>query len=313
MSIRIHPLPERDLDAADRIFRIAFGTFLGMPDPMQFAGDTGLVWSRWRTNPESVIGAYDGDRLIGTNFATRWGSFGFFGPLTVLPEYWDKGVAKLLLVDTMKLYDAWGTDLVGLFTFPHSPKHVHLYQKFGFWPQTLTPVMAMPVMARPLPVGATTYSGLAPQARSGALAACRTLVNEVYPGLDLTAEIEAVDRQSLGDTVLLYRETTLKAFAICHAGKGSEGGSDTLYVKFAAVRPGPDAALQFDLLLDACEAIASQRGMKTFLAGTNTARVEAYQLMLKRGFRTTMQGVAMQRPHTAGTLRADCFVLDDWR
>jgi hypothetical protein len=34
----IHPLSEADLDEADRICRLSFGTFLGLSDPMSFFG-----------------------------------------------------------------------------------------------------------------------------------------------------------------------------------------------------------------------------------------------------------------------------------
>jgi hypothetical protein len=173
--------------------------------------------------------------------------------------------------------------------------------------------MAKAVGDQPFPAGATTFAALTPELRARALGACRDLANEVYPGLDLTAEVEAVEKQGLGETLLVYRNGELDAFAVCHAGRGTEAGSDTVYVKFGAVRPSADAERGFDFLLDTCEAWAAQKGMKNLLAGTNTARIEAYQRMLKRGFRARMHGVAMQRPHTQGTLRAGCFVLDDWR
>ena len=35
--------------------------------------------------------------------------------------------------------------------------------------------------------------------------------------------------------------------------------------------------------------------------------------MLDRGFRATLQGVAMQLANAPGYNRADCFVIDDWR
>ena len=40
MQIRIRPLEERDLAEADRILRLAFGTFLGLPDPLKMFGDS---------------------------------------------------------------------------------------------------------------------------------------------------------------------------------------------------------------------------------------------------------------------------------
>src|SRR6202035_1335463 len=88
-----------------------------------------------------VIAAREGGHLIGSNVVTRWGSFGFFGPLTVLPEYWDRGVAQRLLEATMTTFDRWGLRHTGLFTFAHSAKHVALYQKFGYWPRYLTAIM----------------------------------------------------------------------------------------------------------------------------------------------------------------------------
>jgi GNAT superfamily N-acetyltransferase len=69
---------------------------------------------------------------------TRWGAFGFFGPLTVLPEYWDQGVAQRLLKATNAVFDRWGVRRTGLFTFPQSTKHLGLYQKFGYWPRSAT-------------------------------------------------------------------------------------------------------------------------------------------------------------------------------
>lgn len=46
MHIDIRPLREADLPEADRIFRLAFGTFLGMPEPLAFAGDADYVSTR---------------------------------------------------------------------------------------------------------------------------------------------------------------------------------------------------------------------------------------------------------------------------
>ena len=83
--------------------------------------------------------------VIGSNIATNWGSFGFFGPLTIQPAFWNQGVAQSLLASTMDLFDTWGVREAGLFTFAQSGRHVHLYQKFGFWPRFLTAIMEKPV------------------------------------------------------------------------------------------------------------------------------------------------------------------------
>jgi hypothetical protein len=57
MDITIRPLDQHDLPEAERIFRLAFGTFLGLHDPMSFMGDADLVHTRWRAVPAATLGA----------------------------------------------------------------------------------------------------------------------------------------------------------------------------------------------------------------------------------------------------------------
>lgn len=313
MNIEIRPLQQADLPEADRIFRLAFGTFLGMPDPMQFAGDADLVHTRWRAAPEAALGAYAGDALVGSNFATDWGSFGFFGPLSVLPHCWGQGVAQQLLAATLDIFERWGTRQRGLFTFPHSPKHLALYQKFGFWPQYLTALMSKQLAPGAAAQPGLLYCALAPQDRAESLAGCRSVTEALYPGLDVGGEIAAVAAQQTGETVLIQDAGQVVGFAVCHLGKGSEAGSGAAYLKFAAVRPGFDAARNFDRLITACEALAASQGLEKMVAGVNTARHDAYRMLLARGFRLMVQGVAMQSCTEPGYNRPDCFVIDDWR
>ena len=85
---------------------------------------------------------------MGTNFVSCWGSAGFFGPLTVEPSLWDRGVARALLDQTIPIFDERGVRHRGLFTFGHSPKHISLYQRYGFLPGYLTPILSKPVSGR---------------------------------------------------------------------------------------------------------------------------------------------------------------------
>ena len=49
------------------------------------------------------------------------------------------------------------------------------------------------------------------------------------------------------------------------------------------------------------------------VAGANMGRHSAYRRMIERGFRTEMQGVAMQKPNEPGYNREEIFLIDDWR
>jgi GNAT superfamily N-acetyltransferase len=314
-EITIRSLREEDLPAADRIIRLAFGTFLGLSDPLKFMGDADYARTRWRADPSAVLGAEMAGELVGTNFATRWGSVAFFGPLTIRPDLWDRGIAQQLLRPTMELFERWRIRHAGLFTFANSTKHVSLYQKFGFWPRFLTSIMELPVQTEPASDSTrwARFSDLSVGDKQLCVLACRKLTNSIYEGLDVEREIRAVDHQKLGDTVLTWRGGELAGFAVCHAGAGTEAGSGKCYVKFGAVRSGSDAPVEFRRLLEAGREFAHSRGAEKLAAGVNLARLEAYHEMLQAGFRTTMQGVAMQRNADPGYNRSEVFLIDDWR
>ncbi len=310
-SIKVGPLNKSELEEADRIVRLAFGTFLGLPNPLDFMGDRNFMTPRWRSSHVEVIAARDGNRLIGSNVITRWGSFGFFGPLTVLPEYWNRGVAQRLLEATISIFDKWGVRHTGLFTFSQSAKHVGLYQRFGYWPRYLTALMTRAPEAN-AKINPSLLSALPKAQREQAIQACGKLTHKIDKGLDLSDEIRAVLAQRTGDIVLTYTRGVLDAFAVCLTGPGSEGGEKICYVKFGAARGGAGAGDRFDKLLDACEAFAASRGAAVE-AGVNLAREDACRCMRARGYRVITQGVAMQRPHAEGFNRSDAYVIDDWR
>jgi GNAT superfamily N-acetyltransferase len=310
---RIRPLAAEDLDEADRICRVAFGTFVGVSRPETFFGDADLVRTRWRADPGAALAAELDGRLAGSNFAANWGSVGFFGPLTVAPEYWDRAIAQRLLDATMDLFAAWQTRHAGLFTFAQSAKHVGLYQKYGFWPRFLTAVMTSPVRPDPGRPGPVRLSAVDEASLPGVMAAVRELTDAVYPGLDVSREIGSVRSQGLGDTVLVDDGAGLQGVAVCHAGAGTEAGSGACYVKFAAVRPGPDAERLFGLLIDACHALAAELGASVVVAGANAGRDRAWRVLAGRGFRRDFQGVAMHRPNEPGYSTSDSFVIEDWR
>lgn len=315
IQVEIAPLQEHELEEAHRICNAAFGKFIGVSDPF---GDRLLIASRWRAAANGlpsteVLTARVEGRLIGSNVVTRWGSFGFFGPLTVLPEFWDQGVAKRLLDGTIEVFDRWGVRHSGLFTFPQSAKHVGLYQKYGYWPGYLTAIMRKaPDSAADALYPNTLFSKLDEAARERALLAAAELTDGISDGLDLSDETRHVFAQGLGDTVLVWGGGALDGFAVCHHGAESEAGLSACYVKFGAARGGPGAGTRFDLLLEACEAFAASRGV-VIEAGTSLAREDAYRRMRARGYQTVTQGVAMQRPHAAGFNRAGAYVIDDWR
>lgn len=318
-DVIVRELRESDLTLADAILRSAFDAFTGVTS---LFGDKDYVHSRWLADPGAAFAAEQDGQLTGTNFVTRWGTVGFFGPLSVRPELWGQGVASRLMEATVALFDRWGTAHAGLFTFAHSPRHHGLYQKFGFWPRFLTPVMTKaPIAPRrpawperrdrsPQPI---RYSALGPAERARAVDACRELTATAYEGLDLEREIRAVESQGLGEVLLLDDSSGLAGMAVCHLGAGTEAGGQGCYVKFGLARPGPGAEVRFGTLLDACESLAVDNGADHIELGVNAGRHEAYAAVMARGYRVGLVGVSMHRANDEGYSRPGTWLVDDWR
>jgi GNAT superfamily N-acetyltransferase len=313
MKVTIRPLKEDDLPAADVVFRLAFGTLAGLPNPRDFGGDTEYVRTRWLTDPSAAFVADADGKPVGSVFAANWGSVAIFGPLTVHPNVWDKAIGTRLLEPMMARIDQWGPSHVGLHTVVHSAKHIRLYRKFGFWPGCMVEIMTKPVQETKPDPQMRLFSELSEDRQAEVVEECRRLTESLYVGLDLRREIRAAHAQHLGDTALFYDGSTLCGFAVCHWGPSTEAGGNKCYVKFGAVRKGAACAEQFAHLLRTCEVLAASRGASQIIAGVNTARNEACRVMISHGFRTEVVGVAMHRPYKPAYNRNDVFVIDDWR
>jgi GNAT superfamily N-acetyltransferase len=313
VEITVRPLREPDLPLADRIFRLAFGTFNGLADPLQFGGDLDKIRTRWLADPAAAFGAEVDGALVGSNFATHWGSVGYFGPLTVHPDFWDRGVGQKLVEPALALFQTWGCRHTGLYTFSASPKHLGLYEKFGFWPRALTAILSKPVQPVERVGEVSLYSQAQERGRPGLVAAAAGLTGAIYAGLDVGREILALEDQGLGDTVLIWDDPGLVGFAVVHVGAGSEAGSGCGFIKFGAARPGPKAGEYFHRILTACEAYAASQGAATLIAGVSLARQPAYEQMRARGFQPEVVGVCMHKPNEPGYHREDAWVMDDWR
>jgi hypothetical protein len=151
---------------------------------------------------------------------------------------------------------------------------------------------------------------------SNVLGDCFSLTDSIYKGLDLKLEIQSIENQKLGDTILLIdnKSNTLKGLAICHCGPKTEAGSNTCYIKFGSVKVDEDRTeSNFEKLLDYCEEFAAAQGLSKLTAGVNVGNFAAYRKMISKGFRTELQGVLMTKNNEPGYHVDGIFTMDDWR
>src|SRR5687767_5084596 len=116
--------------------------------------------------------------------------------------------------------------------------------------------MSKAVVPRKEVAGCRRFSELSADEKESGLSQCRELTDGIYSGRECSIEVRAVDEQSLRETLVIGPD----AFAVCHCGPGTEGGSGTCYVKFAAAS-SKGGAEHFQRLLDAVEAFAAARGL----------------------------------------------------
>ena len=316
MSLVIDSLSEEDVERANLIFRTAFAKFLNV-EPESLWGDSDLFRTRWRAPNTRVIAARQDGSLVGSNVLTRWGSLGWFGPLTIEPSLWDKGIAKALMVETERIFDEWGVTHRGLFTFSHSPKHIGLYQKFGYWPGRLTPIYSRTAEAHgasesPL-ANVVSFADLDQSRQADSLRQVRELGNRLLPGLDVTGEVLSVLDQKLGATLLRFDDGALDGVAVCHTGAGSEAGSGNTYLKFGAIAPGANREPRLSALLRGVEDFALSRRAPSIGLGCNTAHRVTSAVLRRSGYRPEFVGVSMLSPDDGAYHRDEFDVLDDLR
>jgi hypothetical protein len=64
--------------------------------------------------------------LVGSNFATNWGTVAFFGPLSVHPDLWDGATGMRLVEAVMESFGNWGTaDLRGADLIQADQRGIH--------------------------------------------------------------------------------------------------------------------------------------------------------------------------------------------
>ncbi|HSE94509.1 MAG TPA: GNAT family N-acetyltransferase [Methylomirabilota bacterium] len=324
--IKVRRVRKGDLLRIREVIESAFADFyerqLGSR-PRQVFGGAQYVHHRWLMEPWGCFVAEENEsKIVGASIAVCWGSVGLVGPLAVLTTYQNQKIAQGLIEASQEFFDENRVTLQGLVTFPYSPKHLVLYQKFDFKPRALVALTAKSLERRELvpppkpPRGApqvVRFSAYEEGKKKALLGRLRALTGKLYRGLDLTKEIEIVDGLALGDTLLLEKDRAIVGFAVCHTPGVSEAPQGALYVKFAAIDPGRRRPELLAQLLTACEEYAVSSGCQRVIAPVYTAYWRAYQALLASGYVMDMLMIRMKRGKHDEYEKEEDFVLDDWR
>ncbi len=324
--VKVRRVRKGDLSRVREVIESAFADYFEHQfgsRPRQVFGGAQYVHHRWLMEPWGCFVAEENDaKIVGASIAVAWGGVGIFGPVAVLMPYQNQKIAQGLLKASQGFFDENKVALQGLATFCGSPKHLVLYQKFGFKPKGVIAITSRSLERRE-PAAPAKPSRAAPQVRrfssleerqkKAMLGRLRRITSLIYPGMDLSKEVQIVDGLALGDVLLLERERQVLGFAICHLPGTSEAPYGSLYVKFLALDPNRRRPEYFAQLLGAAEELAVGAGLQRIIAPVYTRYWRAYQALLGSGYQIDMLLIRMKRGKREDHEREDDFVLDDWR
>jgi N-acetylglutamate synthase-like GNAT family acetyltransferase len=324
--IKIRRVRKGDLSKVRDVMEQAFGDFFERQvgtRPRQVFGGAQYVHHRWLMEPWGCFVAEEGDgKIVGAAVAVMWGTIGLVGPMAVLTNYQNQDIGQQLLTACQEFFDENKATLQGVCTYPYSPKHLILYQKFGYRPKGLVVITGKPLDRREI-VHATRnakpglairrYSTLEEAKKKQAMQKIRRMTNAFWRGMDLGKEVEIVDGLTLGDTLLLEKGREVIGFAVCHLPPNSEAPHGCAYVKFLAIDPRQKRPEHLHALLGAVEEMAGAAQLQRVVAPAYTYYWTAYQTLLERGYHVDFTMVRMKRGKQEDYEDPSDLVLDDWR
>jgi N-acetylglutamate synthase-like GNAT family acetyltransferase len=324
--IKIRRVRKGDLSKVRDVIEQAFGDFFERQvgtRPRQVFGGAQYVHHRWLMEPWGCFVAEEGEgKIVGAAVAVMWGTVGLVGPIAVLTNYQNQDIGQQLLAACQEFFDENHATLQGLATYPYSPKHLMLYQKFGYRPKGLVAITAKPLDRReivqatgPPKLGATVrrYSGLEEVKKKAAMLKIRRITNGIWRGMDVGKEVEIVEGLNLGDTLLLEKGREAIGFAIYHTPGVSEAPHGSVYIKFLAIDSRHQKPEYLHTLLGAIEEIAHAAQLSRVVVPAYTYYWTAYQTLLERGYHIDFTMVRMKRGKQGDHEDPNDLVLDDWR
>jgi ribosomal protein S18 acetylase RimI-like enzyme len=324
--IKIRRVRKGDLSKVRDVIEQAFGDFFERQvgtRPRQVFGGAQYVHHRWLMEPWGCFVAEEGDgKIVGAAVAVMWGTVGLVGPIAVLTSYQNQDIGQQLLAACQEFFEENKATLQGVCTYAYSPRHLVLYQKFGYKPKGLVVITAKHLDRREIvqvgkPVkpglGVRRYSSLEEAKKKPVMQKIRRITNAIWRGMDVGKEIEIVDGLALGDTLLLERGRETIGFAICHLPPNSEAPHGAAYIKFLAIDKRHSRPEHLHAVLAAVEDMAVAAQLQQVVAPVYTYYWAAYQTLIERGYHLDFTMVRMKRGKQEDYEEASDLVLDDWR
>ena len=299
----IRTMQEDDLEPVIEVEAAAFGAWY-----RQTHGGEGHLPRRTHTNvrssltkdPAGCFVAEEDDQLVGFILSRTWGSVGWFGTFSVLPEWQGQGIGRQLVAVSLGYLRQRPDRVIGLSTMPESPYNLGLYLKLGFQMRHLTLFLRKSLVGQPeSPVELPRWSQATSVTQEHWLASLLEASGHIHPGLDYSKEIVVTAQYEQGETVVLTEGDQAVGMAVVwltSARQGQETKVGTTLV--LALDPAHTNADRFRALLAGTEAMIRAHGLGEIIVPVNAQHTWALEQLLGWDYRVER---AMQRMVLAGT------------
>jgi GNAT superfamily N-acetyltransferase len=300
-----------DIPELNRLFSEAF-TERYRKDGMVSVRVPGLNPQMWRyAIADAARGAVlwrapDGD-IAAFNLVHASGTEGWMGPLAVASQFQGRGAGKAVVTHGVEWLKARNARVIGLETMPRTMDNIGFYSSLDFVPGPLTITLSLQAA-----LGATRVvelSRMTSEQQDAAVSQCADLLGALCPGYDFTREIRLTQELGLGDTLLSYTGTELRAFALCHSAPLVEGREreEMRVLKLVARDDDAFARIVVDLA-----SYARRIGTRTMSVRLQGAYAGAYRTLIAQGAKVRWTDLRMTVDGYGECAPRSGVVLSNW-
>lgn len=244
----------------------------------------------------------DNNKVVGFNFIHIWGSFGWFGPFGVCPEYQGKGIGKALISETIRILKRdYGVSSIGLNTMPESQYNVGFYMNLGFTPLELSLNLKknldlscelQETFPKKYQVNRMDIND--EEKYSTLKENLKLMSNKVFNNFDLSSELLLIKNEGFGTTITLNAYEKIYGIAIVYKKSIRKSSSKNLQIKLTILDKDADYKSAMDCIIEFCIDYAKSIKYESISIDCNTYNSEICNyLMLKHRFKIEKTQVMM--------------------
>lgn len=254
-----------------------------------------------KSNNSSIVYEID-DEVVGYNFIHIWGSFAWFGPLGVNPEYQSQGIGKKLIEHTIKiLKEEYKVSTIGLNTMPESSYNVGFYMSLGFTPLKLSLNLKKKISEADLETIICSSKYKVKQIDINdevnylrVEENLNILTNKIFNNFNVTSELKMIENQDFGTVFTLEVNDEIQGVLICYTKSIRESSERNLQIKLAVINRDLDYKEAIDAIMEACIRYAKGINYESISLDCNTYDAEiCNHLILKHGFKIERNQIMM--------------------